>query len=143
SMSQLDEIGRAEKGLNAFLRFFDWFKQSGEAGLKKRLAAVSAISDAAIATRQYLERLKREEIEPDERSSIEGNLSMLWSTASQAVAQFDDKLSRECQVKAYGWGTGIWKNKHFDIVPRKVEAILADALKIQATYQPIISKDRL
>jgi hypothetical protein len=137
----LVEVQEAEKGLSAFGRFLQWIKKNDRLGYEDRVAAVSSVLAAAIKTRQYLR--DKAAITQNEMWERENEISSLWLAASQQVGRFDKKLGEECLVKAYGWGTGVWDHPSFEIVPRRVEEVLANALRLNREYAPILTEEVL
>jgi hypothetical protein len=138
--SNVDVKDTATK-LGLFQRFVRMIKDNDEKGLEDRVAAVTAVFLAAIETRQYVEKLKNNMIplETDQQTA-ETRISELWYAASRQMWKFDKILAEECIIKAFGWGTGNWNDESFAIIPRRVEEVYADALKLLKEYQPLLTE---
>jgi hypothetical protein len=132
----------AVKGISAFGNFLSWIKDNDKKGLEDRLVAVLAVKVAAIKARQYTRRLRSGvELTDDEKFDFEDRISTLWGSAATEISRFDKKLGEECFIKAFGWGTGNWNDPAFDVVPRRVEEVLADAMKLTREFEAALSED--
>lgn len=135
----IDSVGKV---LGGFAKFLIWIKGNDRKGIDERLAAVTAILFAATKTRQYTDS-RTKKLSQKEKYEFETSISEAWGAAAREVIRFNRKLGEECLVKAYGWGSGVWDDPKFDIVPRKVEEVYADALKLLRDYQTILTEDTL
>ena len=105
--------------------------------LAERKKAARAIIEACVAT-----RLLTQALENGNESSNDGKINVhtvsdLWGEAADLIAPFSPETYEELWVKAYAWRTGQWDHDAFENspVPRKVEEIMAEALKIVPAYQ--------
>ena len=133
------EIQRAEKGIGYFLKFLNLFSKYDDYRLEARLDAVEAIGKAAAETRAWTKEL-RQRSDGQEVTDRGPEISLLWAAAARKIAKFDPELSAECMVKAYGWRTGKWNNPEYQLIPRRVEEVHAQALALIKEYQPILGK---
>jgi hypothetical protein len=115
-------------GLRGVADFLAWLMTAGERDERARSDAISAVSEAARKTKRYLDDLASGQPEDFSRAD---EISALWSNASSKIAYLNPNLANECEIKAYGWGSRSWNDDAFTIVPRKVEEVLADALKLR------------
>lgn len=137
-MSPFD-IEMAEKGLGSILQFLKSLFTYDQYRLDTRLEAVEAIGKAAGETRAWTEELRKRSKDqevPDRGPEI----SELWYQASRKIAHFDNNLAMECMIKAYGWRTGRWDNPEYEIIPRRVEEVYAEAMALIKEYKPFLGK---
>ena len=132
-------IERAERGLGFFERFLRRIANYDEYRLDKRLEAVEAIGKAAGETRAWTEELRKHR-DGDGVVDRGPEISELWNNASRKIAQFDAQLAEECLVKAYGWRTGKWDRPEFAAIPRRVEEVYAEAMRLIGEFQPLLGK---
>ena len=131
------DIKHAERGIGFFGRFLSRFADYDRYRLDARLEAVRAIGVAAMETRAWTEELRERSKDVVDR---EGEISGLWLDASEKIAQFDTALAEECMVKAYGWRTGKWDNPEYEMIPRRVEEVHAQAMQLIRDYEPLLGK---
>ncbi len=129
----------ASKGLSLFDKFAGWLGKRDQIALEIRLQTVNAVHNAAAKTRQYTTLVGNSQLTDEECENWEAEISDLWIEAANKMAALDKDLSIEFYVKAYGWKRGgIFDIPEFDVIPRKVEEIYADTLKILETYEPVL-----
>lgn len=132
------EVLQAIKNLDEFFNIISRIKKNDIRGIEGREEVLDAVIRACIETRRYTSALS----EGNDISSTGlhgGDISELWLSASTKMARFDPTVANEYVIKAYGWSTGHWDHPDFKEVPRKVEAILAEALELRKSFQPILT----
>ena len=118
---------------------FSGIKKNDLREFEGRERVLNSTIKACIETRRLTKALKAGASETE--NNIDGAaVSQLWLDASREMAKFDATVANEFALKAYGWSTGIWGDPNFEKVPRRVEEILAEAMELRESFQPILAK---
>jgi hypothetical protein len=79
---------------------------------EKYQAATSKYDAALRETTAYMEKLKNSHESVDAQKEF--TLAQLWSEASVAIHEFDDKLANRCFIKAQGWiDHAVWDDNQY------------------------------
>ena len=133
------DITQVEHSLGFVGRFLNRFGKFDNQRLDARLRAVRAIGKAAAETRAWTEVLRRN-VGQDDIDDRGPEISQLWNEAATEIARFDTALAQECLIKAYGWHTGKWNNPEYEIIPRRVEEVYAEAMRLIKDYESFLGK---
>ena len=141
-MADGSTIKKALANLKDVFSFFEFLRTQDKTVLKKHEEAIDAVIKACIETRKLSKQklnLQGESLDPSYTVLSTGEVSDLWFAASRKIHPFYPKIAEEFVIKAYGWGTDEWNHPEFEKIPRKVEEILSEAIKLRQSYEPLFN----